>query len=291
MAQLLSDLRLLDHPSPDERQLPAELRREVRQELHPVDARGERGDDQPSLGAREQLLERGDDTVFRSREAGPLDVRAVGQQRQHAVRAQFGEPMKVEVLAVERRLVDLEIARVDHRPHRRSDRHRERIRDAVRHPDELDRQVADRHPFARLHRHQAVRRVDAVALELRPGQRERQRRAVDRSVEVREDVRDGANVILVAVREHQRRRLRRALLEVREVRDHLVDAQHLGVWEHQAGVDQDERVAPRHGGHVHAELAETAKRNDLERGHARIRRPCVGHRCRPVGDALRDPSR
>ena len=35
-------------------------------------------------------------------------------------------------------------------------------------------------------------------------QRQRQRRAVDRAVEVRHDVRHGADVVLVAVRQHQR---------------------------------------------------------------------------------------
>ena len=90
-------------------------------------------------------------------------------------------------------------------------------------------------------------------------------RAVDRAVEERHHVRHGADVILVAVREDERLDLVAPRLDVGEVRDDQVDAQLVGVREHDAGVDEDGRVLPRHGHHVHAELAEAAERDDLER--------------------------
>ena len=46
-------------------------------------------------------------------EAAAIDVGAVGEQRQHALGAELGEAVQVEVLAVDRRLVDLEVAGVD----------------------------------------------------------------------------------------------------------------------------------------------------------------------------------
>ena len=46
-------------------------------------------------------------------EAAAIDVGAVGEQRQHALRAELGEAVQVEVLAVDRRLIDLEVAGVD----------------------------------------------------------------------------------------------------------------------------------------------------------------------------------
>ena len=190
------------------------------------------------------------------------------RQRQHAARTQFGEPVEVEVLAVERRLVDLEVARVDHR----SDRRPIATASASGMLCVTRRNSIVRAPTVTRSRGVTGTRRPASSMPCRssfgPDQRQRQRRSVDRPVHVREDVRDGADVILVAVREHERRRLRRALLQVREVRDDQVDAQQFGVGEHHAGVDQDERVAPRHGHHVHAELAEPAERDDLERGHA-----------------------
>ena len=56
--QPLRNLRVLLHPATDERDVPIELRREIDDDLHPVDARRKRRDDDLSAGAREDLLER-----------------------------------------------------------------------------------------------------------------------------------------------------------------------------------------------------------------------------------------
>ena len=53
-------------------------------------------------------------------------------------RAQLGEAVQIEGLAVERRLVDLEVARVDDRAGRRVDGERHAVRHAVRDAEELD---------------------------------------------------------------------------------------------------------------------------------------------------------
>ncbi len=50
----------------------------------------------------------------------PIDVGAVGEEREHALGAELGEAVQVEVLAVDRRLVDLEVAGVDDRADRRT---------------------------------------------------------------------------------------------------------------------------------------------------------------------------
>ena len=63
--------------------------------------------------AREDLLERFDDVELRAGEAAAIDVGAVGEQREHPVGAELREAVHVEVLAVDRRLVDLEVAGVD----------------------------------------------------------------------------------------------------------------------------------------------------------------------------------
>jgi hypothetical protein len=75
-------------------------------------------------------------------------------------------------------------------------------------------------------------------------------------------VRHRADVILVTVRQDQRRRT--ALLKVGQIRNDPIDAQQLGVREHHARVDDDGRLRPRDRKHVHAELAESAERNDFE---------------------------
>ena len=62
----------------------------------------------------------------------------------------------------------------------------------------------DRDAIARPHGVEPIASVDAVLLELRLDERQRQRRAVDRAVDERQHVRHGADVILVAVRQHER---------------------------------------------------------------------------------------
>ena len=124
----LGDLRVLHHAAPEERHLAIELRGEVHEDLHPVDARRERGHDQPAGGAGEDLLERFDDFALRSGEAAAVDVGAVGKQRQDARRAELREPVHVEMLAVDRRLIDLEVARVDDDADRRVNGERDAVR-------------------------------------------------------------------------------------------------------------------------------------------------------------------
>ena len=139
VAQPLRDLRVVLHAAADEGDPALELLGQVDQQLQPVDARRERRHEHAPGGAAEDLLEAGDDVAFRAREAAPVGVRAVREQRQHALSAELGEPVQVDGLPVERRLVDLEVAGVDQMPGRRVDRERQAVRNAVRDAQELDR--------------------------------------------------------------------------------------------------------------------------------------------------------
>ena len=73
-----------------------------------------------------------------SRDAGPLRVRRVAEQEVDAAVADLREPADVGALAVDRRVVELVVARVDAAAARRLEHDRGRIRDRVRHADELD---------------------------------------------------------------------------------------------------------------------------------------------------------
>jgi len=263
IAEALRNLRVLNHPAPDECDFAIELRRQIHEDLHPVGARCERRDDQFSRRAREDLLERFDDLALRSGEPAAIDVRAVGEQREDTLGAELREAVHVEVLAVDRRLVDLEIARVHDDAHGRVNGQRHTVGHAVGDADELHAERADGDALARTHRHERVRAGEIVLRELRLDERKRQRRPVDRAVDERRHVRHGADVILVTVRQHERGSAP-FLLQVRQVRNDPVHAQQLGVGEHDACVDEDRRLAPREREHVHAEFAESAERNDFE---------------------------
>ncbi len=170
------------------------------------------------------------------------------------------ESVDVEMFAVDGRLVDLEIAGVDDDADRRVNRQRDAVGDAVRHADELDLERPDPHAIAWLDRNERMRAGEPVLLQLRLDERQRQRRAVHRAVHVRHDVGHRADVIFVTVCQHQSGD-RASLLQVRHVRDDPIDAQQFRVGKHHARVDDDRRLVPAEREHVHAELAESAKRH------------------------------
>ncbi len=281
VAQPLGDLRVLDDAASDESHPSIELRREVHENLHPVDARRERRHDDLPLGVGEDLLERVDDIDFGSRESATIDVRAVREERQHACRPELGQPVKIHVLAIDRRLIDLEIPRMNHDPVGRLDRERHAIGHAVGHTQELDRERADGDALARPHRHQTLLDLLAVFLELGFDKRERQRRAIHRALHDRQHMRDRPDVILVPVRQDERRDP--ILLELPQIRDDEVDAEQLGLGKHHAGIDQDGRVTAGDDHHVHAELPEAAERDDFQRWRV-SRRVHAGKRVRTASD-------
>ena len=135
----------------------------------------------------------------------------------------------------------------------------------MRDPDELDRERADGDQVAGANGLEAVGDVELVLFELRFEERERHGRAVHRAIEEGHQVRHGADVIFVAVREDEGLDLGAAGLDEGHVRNDQIDAELVGIGEHHAGVDEDRRVLPRHRHHVHAELAEASQWDDLER--------------------------
>ena len=108
--------------------------------------------------------------------------------------------------------------------------------------------------------------VELVLLDLVAEQAAGQGRGVDgHARELRQDVRQRADVVLVGVRDQERLDLRLAFLEVGDVGDDEVDPEHLLVREHQAAVDHDDLVAVLEDVHVLADLADPAERDDAER--------------------------
>ena len=173
--------------------------------------------------------------------------------------------MKVEVLTVDRGLVDLEVTRVDDDADRRGDGEGHAIRHAVRDSNEFDRQRADRDRVARADRLEAVGHVELVLLEFRFEERQCHGGAVHRPIEEGHQVGHGADMVFMAVGEDERLDLFPSTFDERHVGNDQIDAELVGVREHDAGVDEDRRLPPRHRHHVHTELAEASQWDDLER--------------------------
>ena len=162
-------------------------------------------------------------------------------------------------------MVELPVAGVEDAPGGRLDDDRDAVGDRVRHADELELERADLHPVAvGVGLAQGRRRAEAVLVELRLDHRERQLGADHLAhLDLAEHVRQRADVVLVAVGEDDREQ--RPVLEVREVRQDEVDAEVLVAREREAGVDQDALPVELVQGHVLADLAEPAERDDAER--------------------------
>ena len=99
-----------------------------------------------------------------------------------------------------------------------------------------------------------------------PGDRERQRRAVDGHLELAQEIGQRADVVLVPVGEDHRPEALPVLAEIGEVRDDVVDAGHLVVREQEAAVHGDDVVARLDQHHVEADLAQAPQRDQADGG-------------------------
>jgi hypothetical protein len=105
---------------------------------------------------------------------------------------------------------------------------------------------------------------EAVLIELTFDVSQGELGAVDGNVEFGEDPREAADVVLVAVREDDTANKRAVLDEIADVGDDDVDAEELLFREHEARVDDHYVVTETESKAVHAELAQSAERDDLQ---------------------------
>ena len=131
--------------------------------------------------------------------------------------------------------------------------------------DELDAQRSELNALARLRRPQVDQLVEPPLAQLCLDEAERQRRAVDRDrrprLQLRQDVGQPADVVLVAVGDDDRPQVAQPLLDVADVGDDQVDSALLLLRELAAAVEQDQVALVLDGGHVLADLADPAERD------------------------------
>ena len=214
---------------------------------------------------REDRAERLADEPLGARVARALGVRRVAEQEVDAAVPDLRERADVGLEPVDRRVVELPVARVHDAPGVRLDDERDGVGDRVRDADELDAKRAElERRVARRRGHELGLLPEPVLVELRLDERERERRRDDLAdVDLAQEVRQPADVILVAVREDDRAHA--PALEVADVGQEQVDAEVLVAREREPGVDDDDLVAHLVDGHVLPDLAEAAERDDAER--------------------------
>ena len=144
-----------------------------------------------------------------------------------------------------------------------ADGDREGVRDGVVDRDELAVEGAD--ALAVPLRDLEGVGADAVLLELRLDEGEGQLGADQRDVRLLpQEERDGADVVLVAVREDDALDVVEAVPDGREVRQDQVDSGLLLLGEEHSAVDDQQPAAVLEDRHVAADLAEAAERGDAQ---------------------------
>jgi hypothetical protein len=237
-----------------------------------VDVRRERRDEDPARSPRYQLAESLADEPLGAGHPRSLGVRRVAEEEVDAAVADLGQLPDVGAETVYRCVIHLVVAGVQDPAAGRVEHNRDRVRDRVRDAHELrpERAQLDRVVvgvgLAQFHRAQ-----QAVLVQLRLHEPEGQPgRPHLLYARLAQQVRERADVVLVAVRQQHRANRPVAVDQVREVREDEVDSEVLVARECEPRVDHHSLPVGLDHGHVLADLAEPAERDDSgASGHRR----------------------
>ena len=141
---------------------------------------------------------------------------------------------------------------------------RHAIDQAVRHLDGLNGEGADAKTFSRPDLDQFGVIQQPVLFQFVFDVSQRELGGKDGHVQLGKQPGNGADMVQVPVRQDYAAHARTVVDEISEVRDHDIDAEQLGLWKHEPGVDHDNVVAPAYGHAVHPEFAKATERNDLK---------------------------
>ena len=95
MAQSFPDPRVFYNPPSSESQLSPKLLRDIRYELNPVEAGGERRYKDPAVGVTENFLQARHHVLLGAAGTWTINVRTVTKQTQHTKAAQLGQAVRI----------------------------------------------------------------------------------------------------------------------------------------------------------------------------------------------------
>jgi hypothetical protein len=266
VSQLESRLDISYHAPAAKRHFAIVAARGVDGLLDPMDVRREHRDDDPASGLAEDLRKGLADERLRKALPFPLHVRGIGEQRRHLLaRGHFREAVHGGLYAVQGPDVDLEVPRVDEHPVPASQDIPEPARDAVANRERLHVEISYGESTAPRNRLEPRDVTETMFFEPVPQKTESQRSAVHGNVEILQQERDRADVVLVSVREQERPEPVGDILETSEIGDDEVYPQHCVVREHKARVHEDGGLAVVEQQGVEPEFAQSPQGDDTER--------------------------
>ena len=188
-----------------------------------------------------------------------------GHQQQDSFVAQLAEAGEVGGLTVDRRWIDLEIARVDNGSEPGLDGQPDTVDDGMGHSERFDVKRPKIKGMAGRDGDQLDLVVKFELLELVAQQPQRQGSGVNSgAAEFFPQVGDCADMVFVTMGQQQTDDIFLTLLKQIDVRQHQVDTEHIGFGEHQATVDEQDFASVLEAQHVHADLAQATERQQVE---------------------------
>jgi hypothetical protein len=281
-AHPLGGAGVLLHRAPQQHGFAADVAGELDQRLHPGDVAGEGGGDDAAVVVLHRLhrvLEVSTGDGLAGGATLLVGVGAVLDVAQHALAAQFCEPVHVDGVAQHRVVVHPLVQSVDDGALRRVQHGVDGLDDGVGHVDELQFQaLADAHRLAGVHLHQVVADLELpLVVDLLADEFDGERRRDDGRVVAVCELRDGADVVEVTVGRHDGLDLAVEFAHDPVVRDgaHVdeVEAVHLlgadvvvnqYLRQVQAHVEDDDVVAGTDGGHLATDLLVPADGCDFD---------------------------
>src|SRR5580692_3598091 len=193
------DLDVVDHAAANEGDFAADASGDVDDLLDAVNRGSKTGKNDTARSGAAELFDARDNGALGRSEAGALDVGGVAEKGQDAFGAVAGEGVEVEGGAVDRSLVDLEVASVNDDAERSADGEGDAVDGAVRDVDELDFVGADFDEAAGKNFAERGGGKESGFVEAFFDQGECEARAVNGDVQVAENVGERADVIFVTV--------------------------------------------------------------------------------------------
>ena len=261
-------IHIRHHTAPHKCHLAPVLLRRADYLLNPADERRKSSDDNPPRRIPDRPIQRRPHRLLRRRIARQLRISRIRTKQQHALRPPFRQRRQVNGMPVHRSMVNLEIPRMNDATPGRVNANPHRIRDAVAHPKPGRPEALPKlNRLLRLHHMDVRRRVPCPPplVQLDRNQPMRQPRRIHRNIQLRQHIRQRANMVLVAVRNQYPPHPLRPRRQIRNIRDNQVNARHILSRKLNAAVNNDNVVAALQRHHILADLAQTAQRQNPQR--------------------------
>ena len=210
----------------------------------------------------ESLVKGRSDRAFARRMASPFRIGGIGHHQKNPFVPKLRETAEIRHLAVNRRVVELEVTRMDNHAHRRLDGKPHCIGNGMVHTDKAHAETThiDNVP---LHYRMQIARIHTIFLETAFQNAQRQTRTINRHIELFEDIGQGTDMVFVPMGQDNRLNHIAILQKIADIRNNEVHAQHIFFGEHEPRINHENFIANTDDRHVLADFPQSAQGNNL----------------------------